>query len=300
MPIANLPSLDLFYLQHLYKGESKKFSDLILIHGLAANLAFWHLGGVASELSTACRVTAYDIRGHGHSQVTSTGYVLERVTEDLRELMDFFSIDTAHLLGHSYGGLIALLFAIRYPHRVSSLILADVRLRLIQPRLRIKDFKQWPVWKKEFINAGIIVDENDPEGGYQLLVTLARMDLQVQRNRTIPLFSGFNSHGKRKSKVAKHWLWMQQNTSLPQDFLRPENISRRDLRRLKMPVLALYGEYSQALQTARAIKRLCPNCQLRIIPKAGHFFPIVQSEKLVCPCLGFFAVQRRELNSGQP
>ena len=57
-------------------------------------------------------------------------------------------------------------------------------------------------------------------------------------------------------------------------------------------MLALYGEQSQALPTARALKRICPDCRLRIIPGVGHFFPLTHGRKLVRPARRFLrAVQ---------
>ena len=50
----------------LHYQQSGQGPDLVLIHGLAANLAFWFLR-IVPALNKRHRVTVYDMRGHGKS-----------------------------------------------------------------------------------------------------------------------------------------------------------------------------------------------------------------------------------------
>ena len=61
--------------------------DLVLVHGLGANLAFWYLGA-APLLAADHRVTAYDLRGHGLTARTPAGYTTAELAADLVALLD--------------------------------------------------------------------------------------------------------------------------------------------------------------------------------------------------------------------
>jgi pimeloyl-ACP methyl ester carboxylesterase len=293
MPVAELPSVDLHYMQLPCEAKAPEpCKDLVMIHGLGASLAFWHLG-VASPLRSLCRVTAYDLRGHGRSKMPPTGYSTTHMVDDLERLLDHLGIAQAHLAAHSFGGTIAVLFALRHPERVASLILADVRLRAIQPQQRLRDWSHWPHWRMILRRAGIELDEDDPEGGYQMLVEMARLQLHhPQLARHLPRLFGLIPGGRRKGGVARRWLRLQEATSIRRDFLAGDDITEQQLRTLKQPILALYGEYSPTLPTAYALEQLCPNVYLHIIKKAGHFFPLTQPKRLVRACTRFLSVQQ--------
>ncbi len=306
MPQLCLPSVELNYMQLPCSpaspldgeadGQPSSCNNLVLIHGLAANLAFWH-AGIAMPLRHVANLVSYDLRGHGHSSAPSSGYRAEQMVDDLLQLLDHLGIERAHLLAHSFGGTIAVLFALHHPERVQSLILADSRLRAIQPRQPLSEWSHWPQWQKMLRRAGIELDENDPEGGYQMLIEMARLQEEnPQMARHLPrLFSmggGGRARGRRRANVAMRWLRIQEETSIRSDFANDDSIHVEDLKRLKMPVLGLYGEYSNTLPTARAMQRICPNYHLHIIAKAGHFFPLSQPKRLVRATMRFLAAQR--------
>ncbi len=68
--------------------------DLVMVHGLATNLAFWYLQ-MAPELNRDYRVTLYDLRGHGRSERTESGYAAADLATDLQKLLDHLEIDHA-------------------------------------------------------------------------------------------------------------------------------------------------------------------------------------------------------------
>src|SRR5437763_12768203 len=82
--------------------------DVVLIHGVAGNMAVWYLCGLVRALSQHFRVTAYDLRGHGYSESTPEGYTSRDMADDLLGLLRELGIERAYLLGHSFGAAIAL------------------------------------------------------------------------------------------------------------------------------------------------------------------------------------------------
>ena len=96
---------------------------IIILHGLFGSSDNWI--PVARKIAERYRVVLVDLRNHGlspHSDV----HTYQSMENDLVELLDDLNIDKAHILGHSMGGKVAMKFAIDYPDKTISLIVADI------------------------------------------------------------------------------------------------------------------------------------------------------------------------------
>lgn len=113
---------------------------LVLLHGLASQAHIWDL--VAPLLTSSFRVIALDQRGHGLSDKPATGYDFASITHDLDELLAALAIDRATLIGHSWGGNVAVQYAVDQPQRVSGLVLVDGGF------LQIPAHVDWPTAEK--------------------------------------------------------------------------------------------------------------------------------------------------------
>lgn len=96
---------------------------LIILHGLLGMLDNWQSMG--KILSERFEVVLADARNHGHSPHSDI-FSYEAMAEDVLELMDSNSLETAVIIGHSMGGKTAMKFAQRYPGRVEKLIVVDI------------------------------------------------------------------------------------------------------------------------------------------------------------------------------
>ena len=65
MPTVHVNGVKLNYLR-LDEGDASGREDLVMIHGLATNMAFWYFP-YAVPLAKRFRITLYDLRGHGRS-----------------------------------------------------------------------------------------------------------------------------------------------------------------------------------------------------------------------------------------
>ncbi|OUO81243.1 alpha/beta hydrolase [Blautia sp. An249] len=110
----------------LYYKEKGQGEPLILLHGNGENHEYFR--NQIEYFSKSYRVIALDTRGHGKSPRGDEPFTIRQFAEDLREFMDEKKIEKAILLGFSDGGNIALIFALRYPQRVSRLILNGANL----------------------------------------------------------------------------------------------------------------------------------------------------------------------------
>src|SRR5919108_6534635 len=127
MPKAFVSGINIHYVQ------TGKGPHLVLIHGIASNLGQWH-PSILSALVEDFRVTMYDLRGHGYSDMPPRGYTANHMVGDFTGLMDYLGIERASILGHSYGGLVALHFTVLPPERVDKLIIADTGVPCLEPR----------------------------------------------------------------------------------------------------------------------------------------------------------------------
>ena len=113
---------------HALEWESAAAAPLVLVHGFNGFGLTWNR--IAPALCRQRRLVAPELRGHGESGWDPTArYRAERYVADLVAVVDHFGLARFDLLGHSLGSLIAVVFAARYPQRVSRLILDDASPR---------------------------------------------------------------------------------------------------------------------------------------------------------------------------
>ncbi|WP_221796339.1 alpha/beta fold hydrolase [Oceanobacter mangrovi] len=94
---------------------------VVLIHGVGLDHSIW--GGQCEGLKSAFSLITYDMLGHGQSPLQNDNATLEDYAEQLLELLQHLHISKAHIVGFSMGGLVARVFAIRYPQYVGKLVI---------------------------------------------------------------------------------------------------------------------------------------------------------------------------------
>jgi (E)-2-((N-methylformamido)methylene)succinate hydrolase len=109
---------------------------VVLIHGVGARLENWD--GVASRLASEFSVLRYDLRGHGATTRAPGPYSLPLLADDLKALLAHVGAGEANVAGHSLGGMIAQMFALRHPTAVRRLaLLSAVAGRTTQEHERV-------------------------------------------------------------------------------------------------------------------------------------------------------------------
>lgn len=101
-------------------GDLAGSTPLVLLHGFGGIGALWrHVADLMPDEQT---VIAYDLPGHGRSLVSDPGGA-GRIAKAVLADLDSRGIDRVHLVGHSLGGAVATLIALRSPGRIVSLTL---------------------------------------------------------------------------------------------------------------------------------------------------------------------------------
>ncbi len=250
--------------------------DLVLIHGLATNRAFWYATAVA--LQDRYRVTLFDLRGHGYSERPASGYRPTDFAEDTLRLMDALSVKTAAVVGHSYGGAAALELAGMAPGRVSRLGLIDTRVARIQPLLRLHDTPVISEAEKEVAATHDADWANLPQVGYLFLEAAARMRLAGKLPSARDDFTPFGE-GRGAARAAKAWLDLLDHTSARAELDEP-GMSEASIAALRMPVLLMYGALSRCVHSGRRLHELLPQASYIELADAGHFFPLSQPQRV--------------------
>jgi 3-oxoadipate enol-lactonase len=224
---------------------------LVFLHAFGLDSRMWRpqVLGLGDEF----RVLTVDLPGFG-AQARPLGDV-EPATE-LARAMDVTGLVRAHLVAASFGGAVAIDFALKYPKRVQS-------LTLVGPLLlgRRTGLDSW-ARAVELANEGdrataIEIYLDDP------LLDGLRSDEQLFEDvRQIALdYSGFHWTGK----VSSRWL-------------EPEPLAR--LHEITAPALVMSGEADlpSFMLMAEAYAKAMPNARRDIVPGAGHFVNLERPE----------------------
>jgi pimeloyl-ACP methyl ester carboxylesterase len=95
---------------------------VLLLHAMRRSASDWR--PIIERLGDKYRMIALDLRGHGGSSRPGN-YSFELMRDDVRDFADALRLARFHLIGHSMGATVAILFAERWPSRVDHLVLED-------------------------------------------------------------------------------------------------------------------------------------------------------------------------------
>lgn len=129
MPVAEVNGIELYYEE---QGEGPA---LVFLHGAAGNHMIWWQQLPAFRDRFRC--VSIDHRGFGRS-TDPAGEGAARFVDDLEALLDALAIERTALVSQSMGGRTALGFAVRYPQRVSALVLADTSAAVDWPEFNAR------------------------------------------------------------------------------------------------------------------------------------------------------------------
>jgi len=115
---VNIGNLELSYRNWAPEGR-----QILMLHGLASNARIWDL--LAPILAKNFSVIAVDQRGHGKSDKPDTGYDFDTVTNDVVGFINALKLKNPIVVGHSWGGSVALCLATQRPDLISGLCFVD-------------------------------------------------------------------------------------------------------------------------------------------------------------------------------
>ncbi|WP_010275149.1 alpha/beta fold hydrolase [Paenibacillus senegalensis] len=226
----------------LYYEVSGEGEPIIFTHGASWNHRQW-------EEQVACfqdkyQVVTWDVRGHGHSTLPEGKVDSEDFSRDLAALMDHLRLPKANLVGLSMGGHISLQTAIRYPDKVSRLVLIGTPCsnsfnwyeRLFVPINRFSS--RWlPVKTSASLQAKMLSKNNPANYAY-----IFKAFSMIPHDNLIRIWSAVT---------------------------RME--SKHDLHRVKCPTLLLIGDQDTMTNYQQEhMRKQIADAELKVIPNAHH------------------------------
>jgi pimeloyl-ACP methyl ester carboxylesterase len=131
--------LRLHYLRWSPDAGHPHFPPILLLHGLASSAHIWNF--VAPLLAEqGYNVTALDQRGHGESDKPDSGYNFASIIADDRAVVEALAIERPIVVGHSWGAMVALEYAVTSSEETTALVLVDGATN---------QFSRRPDWSRE-------------------------------------------------------------------------------------------------------------------------------------------------------
>ena len=242
----------------MHYQQAGEGQDLVLIHPVSADLALWYLH-VMPALAKEFRVTAYDMRGHGYSEGTPTGYTSAHMAEDLHGLLISLGIERAHLVGYSFGGTVALHCAVLYPNQVASLVLADPAIPALMPLVNLEKWAYAENYRTKLEEYGMSVPEDRLFDLECVAPQLLHAALPVGLRRGL-------------RQIRRRALRTIETTSVLKEAQEVAGLTVERIHEVRQPALAIYGKSSAFLQMAWYLREKVPNCQVVLVEDSGHFF----------------------------
>jgi proline iminopeptidase len=251
----------------LYCREMGKGEPIVVVHG-GPGLDEGYFHPWIDSLSKQYRLITYDQRGTGRSEGTqdTLRLTVDQYIEDLEGLRRTLRVEKMHLMGHSYGGLLSLLYASKYPEHLLSLILIGSGAKDSTP-IKTGDDRQ-TAEDKETINKMVAAGYfNTREGRSKLFPLLWKPYVYNKEHAALIETSLCDSfllvHNHVKETLKKSALYSNLNERLSQ---------------LSIPSLILHGDYELVpLAFAETNHKVLKNSQLVILKECGHF-PFIEQQ----------------------
>jgi pimeloyl-ACP methyl ester carboxylesterase len=225
-----------------------------MLHGLlVGNMTTWYWTA-APELAKSHRVILFDLRGHGLSGRSRSGYDVLRMTRDLESLVEQRTSEPVALVGHSFGAVVALNFALRRPERVRKIAVVEAPL----PPSKLAELES-------FLRA-------DPED---------MLDALPRALRTL-----VSRGGRRAVRFADTLRFLAKDSTLLHDLRSAEDLPDDALAALGCPLLAVYGTDSSCRPVGARLARVVPGARL-VELAGGHFLPLEAPRALSDVLTGF-------------
>lgn len=228
------------------------------------------LGALASDY----QLVTYDHRGCGQSSLTLP-FTNEQYVEDAEAVRQTLGLGKIILYGGSYGGFIALLYALKYPENISHLILRDTspnnQFVQLAKQNALSQINKAPGLSEEMLDRmfdGKVRDNDDFKNLFQ----------KIQ-----PLYTADPEKAQQRSEAADvvHFHYETHNVMFAKEFARYDITAR--LNEIKTPTLITVGRHDWITPpvASELMAKHIPNSELVVFENSGHSPQLEESEAYV-------------------
>jgi len=262
----------------LFYEEKGQGSPVLLVHGFGASTYTWR--NIAPALAQNNRVIAVDLKGFGHSDKPfDERYSVFDQAELLKQLIIDNNLRDLALVGHSYGGGVALVLALdedpRLDGRISKLVLLDT---IAYPQDIPVFFRMLDVPLFSHLGVRMV----PPSMQTRIALRIAYLDNSKIDEEEVEMYAA-----PLRTAAGKHAIIHSARQIMPE---RLEEISAR-YASITMPTLIGWCDYDRIvpLDVGLKLRRTLPNAQLKIIEGCGHMPQEEQPEATLSVIQGFLA-----------
>lgn len=230
-------------------GEGR---PVVLLHGAFYTIRL-NWGELIPELAKTRKVIAIELQGHGHTPFSDRKLSRAALASDVEQVMDYLEIDSADVVGYSFGGQVAYQFAIQSPERLRKLVIIS------------------SVYKSD---------------GWVAEVNAALKQLKPEYLSNSPLQTAYDAVAPDKTKWTA---FLQQMIAYAGE---PFNLGDDNIAKITAPVLIISGDNDGMDKTelARTYTLLgggvsadmqpLPKSQLAIVPGQSHVSLVMQTKTI--------------------
>ncbi|MCP4203580.1 MAG: alpha/beta fold hydrolase [bacterium] len=248
---------------------------IVVVHGgpvLEHGYLLPHLAPLAEHYE----LVFFDQRLSGRSapEVEESSVRLANLAEDIEALRKALGLKRIHLMGHSWGGLLAMHYAVRYESNLSSLVLLDTMAASAA------------LWRQEQGILGEMMTDELRAERQAILVTEAFAERRPEAIEKLLKLS-FKTQFHDPAKLARLELYV------PEDYMARSQLFDKlgadlesfdlheELKSLMVPALVLFGDAEPgAVLGGAAIHKALPASEFVLIEDAGHF-PFIEQQEAV-------------------
>jgi len=247
----------------------------VFIHGAFIADTFRPLLAEPS-LAGRYRLILYHRRDYAGSSRASDPISIARQAADCRALLRHLGVERAHVVGHSYGGLVALQLALDTPGVVHSLALLEPGLMVGAGAQGYREALARGVERYREAGAAVVVDE---------FLQARWPGYRATLERVLP--------GAFAQAVADAETWFEREASGQQGW----HFGEAEVRRISQPTLSVLGGESDALwsrfgETHRLLLEWLPHAEGFVVPGATHFMQIENPRGMAEALAAFWARHR--------
>lgn len=261
----------------LFVSDQGKGNSIIVIHGgpgLNHSYFLPHL----NALNASYRVVYFDQRACGLSSgnLDSAQMSLSHFVDDIESLRNRLGLGKVIVLAHSWGGLLGMLYASKYPEHVCALILSNtVSPATGEFETQTNQRLQSRTTKEDSIQRAAIVQSTafragDPDAYAKLIMLSFKPSFYDTMN-----INKMQLHLPTDFKEKRRKLFYMSAELARYDFY-------SNLAQVKCPTLVIHADYDAIpVALSEKIVRMIPNAKMEVIQHAGHFPFIERTETYI-------------------
>src|ERR1700754_1044673 len=249
---------------------------LVLLHGFGQNWYMWNR--LLPEFSKHFTVIAPDLPGLGESGRPMTGYDKKTLAAEIHGLVKQLGYSSINLAGHDIGLMVAYAYAAQYSDEVKKLALMDALLPGVEPVWSQAKASAWWFGFFAWPASGSIVAGKEREFLTNFWPVVGHNNEAFTKEETEEFIRSYATPGGTAG--AFHWFGaFEQDAADNKIFMKTK---------LKMPLLAMGGEYYAAAFLADHCKLVAENVSVSNIKGAGHWIVQENTPQVQADLLSFF------------